>query len=65
MTSNLCRKLSVGQSLSLDGGRIVVTLQEKSGRQAALRLTLAEDVVVDKPRVAANDPRLTAIPKGS
>ena len=61
MSSVLCRQLAVGESLSLDGGRVIVTLQEKSGRRAALKLTLKDDVVVDKPRVAANDAQ---IPKG-
>lgn len=56
MTSRLCRQMAVGESLSLDGGRIIVTLKERSGRRALLQLTLAEDVIVDKPRVAANDP---------
>lgn len=56
MSSTLCRQIAVGQSVAFDNGRIVVTLQEKSGRRASLQLTLHDDVVVDKPRVAANDP---------
>ena len=55
MKTTLTRQVAVGESLSFDGGRIVLTVQEKSGRRSALKLTLAEDVVVDKPRVAAND----------
>ena len=52
----LLRRIAIGETLSFDGGRIVVTLQEKTGRRASLRLDLARDVVVDKPRIAANDP---------
>jgi hypothetical protein len=55
MRTTLIRQVAVGESLSFDGGRIVLTVQEKSGRRSALKLTLAEDVVVDKPRIAAND----------
>lgn len=56
MTStNLIRNLRVGEPLSFDGGRIKVELEYRSGNAARLRLTLAEDVVVDKPRTAAND----------
>lgn len=53
--TTLIRNLRVGDQLSLDGGRIKIGLEDKSGRSARLRLTLAEDVVVDKPRTAAND----------
>ena len=55
MSTTLIRQVAVGESISFDHGRIVLTVQEKSGRRSALRLTLAEDVVVDKPRVSAND----------
>ncbi|QNK66081.1 hypothetical protein [Variovorax sp. PAMC26660] len=63
MTSSttLIRMLRVGESLSFDQGRIKVELEEKSGRTARLRLTLGETVVVDKPRVAANDGAESAI----
>jgi len=54
MTStNLIRNLRVGEPLSFDGGRIKVELEFRSGTAARLRLTLAEDVVVDKPSVSA------------
>lgn len=50
MTStNLIRNLRVGEPLSFDGGRIKVELEFRSGTAARLRLTLAEDVVFDKP----------------
>lgn len=55
MSTSLTRQVAIGESLSFDGGRIVITVQEKSGRRAALKLVLAEDVIVDKPRVSAND----------
>jgi hypothetical protein len=55
MNTTLIRQIAIGEKLSFDGGRIVIVLQDKSGRRAALRLLLHEDVVVDKPRVSAND----------
>ncbi len=55
-TTSLTRNLAVGECISLDGGRIVVTVLEKTGRRAALRVTMARDVVVDRPGPAANDP---------
>lgn len=39
----LLMDLRVGESLTLDGGRVVVTLQEKSGQRAKLRLVLDSD----------------------
>jgi hypothetical protein len=55
--TTLHRNIGIGDSLSFDGGRIIVTLQERTGRRAALRLVLAQDVQVDKPRNEANDPK--------
>jgi len=59
MSANLIRQIAMGESLSFDQGRIRVTLQDKSGRRASLKLELAEDVTVDKPRqgghLACND----------
>ena len=55
MTNTLMRQVAVGESLSFDHGRIVLTLQEKSGRQAALKIRLQENVVVDKPRLPVNE----------
>ena len=63
MSSTLIRHVAVGESLSFDNGRIVLTVQEKSGRRSALKLTLAQDVVVDKPRVSANDEHKSQDPK--
>ena len=54
-TTTLFRMVRVGEQVSFDNGRVTVVLQEKSGRTARLRLDLHEDVVVDKPRVSAND----------
>lgn len=55
MSTNLFRMLRVGDTLSFDQGRVKLSLEDKSGRTARLRLTLHEDVVIDKPRIAAND----------
>lgn len=54
-STTLVRELRYGEQLSFDGGRIVVRVEERSGRRVGLYVTLQEDVVVDKPRVAAND----------
>ncbi|WP_213956338.1 hypothetical protein [Variovorax sp. dw_954] len=53
--STLIRNLRIGERLSFDNGRIVLGLDGNSPKTARLRLTLHEDVVVDKPREAAND----------
>ncbi|MBO9680949.1 MAG: hypothetical protein J7556_22210 [Acidovorax sp.] len=58
--SKLVRELRYGEQLSFDGGRIVVQVEERSGRRVGLRLTLHEAVVVDKPGAAANDARAGA-----
>lgn len=59
--TTLIRNLRIGDQLSFDNGRIKLGLEDKSGRAARLRLTLAEDVVVDKPRTAANDAAVAAV----
>ena len=56
--TTLIRNLCVGDQLSFDNGRIKLGLEEKSGRAARLRLTLAEEVLVDKPRVPSHDERI-------
>ncbi|MBH2008290.1 MAG: hypothetical protein I8H71_01185 [Xanthomonadaceae bacterium] len=50
--STLHRHIAIGETLSFDDGRIVVTLQDRTGRSASLRLELADDVRVDKPSEA-------------
>lgn len=57
---SLLMDVKVGQSLSLDGGRIVMTVEEKSGQRVKLRLQLPEDVKVDraKPQSGALHARL-------
>lgn len=54
-TINLIRDLKVGECVSFDGGRLTVCLREKSGRSARLKFVVADTVVIDKPRQAAND----------
>ena len=49
MSANLIRQIAMGESLSFDQGRIRVTLQDKSGRRASLKLELAEDVTWTSP----------------
>ncbi|MDR0215551.1 MAG: hypothetical protein LBJ15_16335 [Comamonas sp.] len=49
----LIRQIKAGESLSFDGGRLVVTLLQRTngrgGSRAELCLRLEDDVVVDKP----------------
>ncbi len=45
----LIRQIKAGESLSFDGGRLVVTLRQRTGSRAELSLHLEDDVVVDKP----------------
>lgn len=40
--------VKVGESISIDRGRIVVTLLEKSGQRAKLGFDAAKDAVVNK-----------------
>ena len=46
----LTRNMRVGEALSFDGGRIVVRLEERTGRSSArIRCEMSVDVVVAKP----------------
>lgn len=45
----LCRQLLPGESISFDGGRLVITVQEKTGRRARLTFSMRQDVVIDRP----------------
>lgn len=51
MTSRvLTRNMRVGETLTFDNGRIVLRLEERTGRSSArIRCELSEDVVVTKP----------------
>lgn len=42
--------LKVGQSMTIDGGRIVITLEAKSGQRAQLRIEADKKVQVQVPR---------------
>lgn len=48
-TSSLTRNLRVGERVSFDNGRVVVTLEAKSGQQARLNFRVDKQVQVDKP----------------
>ena len=50
----LRRELEVGEKLSLDDGRVVITLEEKSGRKARFKMEIQDWVRVDKPSMASN-----------
>lgn len=45
--------LRVGESLSIDGGKCLITLLEKSGQRAKLAFIAGDDVAVVKGKKAA------------
>lgn len=47
------RNLADGEVISLDGGRVRITLQKRSGRLSRVTLDLAADVVIDRPTADA------------
>lgn len=47
--ASLSRTLRVGDELSFDNGRIVIRLEEQSGKRARLNLQIDRDIKVDKP----------------
>lgn len=49
----LTRTVRVGETITFDDGRIVVTFLERSGRNARIRFDLAHDVIVNKPGFTA------------
>lgn len=51
--------LGVGDSLTFEDGRIVLTIEEKSGRRARLKVEMVEHLKVErKPRVQAPESRV-------
>ncbi len=55
MANTLVRDLHYGEQISFENARIVVRVEERGGKRIRLHVRLNEDVVVDKPRVSAND----------
>ena len=53
-TRSLHIELRAGQSISLDNGRIVVQLMDKSGKVAQLRVTAPPDVSIQRPGPAVS-----------
>lgn len=47
-------EVRVGEGISIDGGRIVVVLEEKSGQRARLCFEAPKDVAIERVRPAAN-----------
>lgn len=45
-------ELRAGESMKLDGGRIVVYLTDKTGKVAQLRVTAPEEVTIQRPNQA-------------
>lgn len=52
--TTLRRELEAGETLSLDDGRVVIQLEEKSGRKARFKIKILDFVRVDKPNMASN-----------
>lgn len=52
-TRSLFVELRAGESAVLDGGRITVTLESKTGKVAQLRITAPQDVPIKHPGQAA------------
>lgn len=46
--TRLTRNMAEGESLSFDGGRIVFTVEQRSGRLARVCFEMAPDVVIDR-----------------
>ena len=52
----LTRNMRVGEAITFDNGRIVLRLEERTGRSTArIRCVLHADVVVNKPGEAVQD----------
>lgn len=47
---SLFRDLREGEAVSLDGGRIVVSLEHKSGQRARLKFALQDDVSIERAK---------------
>lgn len=61
MKSHLSIDLKPGESVSIDSGRVVVRLEEKSGKRARLTFEAAKDVSIKPVRT---NPVLDVIGRG-
>lgn len=57
----LSRRLAVGEKLSFDDGRIVLSLEARSGRRATIRMVIDESLKVDKP-IKEDAPQIDSAP---
>lgn len=48
----LRRELEAGESVSFDNGRVVITMEEKSGRKARLKIEIESTIRLDKPNMS-------------
>lgn len=55
MKRTLLMDVKVGESLTIDGGRIVVTVEEKSGRRVKLRF-VHDDAKIERVDLARPEP---------
>lgn len=46
--------LKVGQSMTIDGGRIVISLTEKTGQRAQLKVLAAPDIKIERPGASSS-----------
>lgn len=61
MKSHLSIDLKQGESVSIDGGRVVVTLEDKSGKRARLTFEADKSVAIKPVRTS---PVLAQIQRG-
>jgi sRNA-binding carbon storage regulator CsrA len=59
-TRTLVLDVKVGDSVSVDGGRVVMTVQHKSGQQARIAFTAPEAVTIEPVRAR---PAMEAVAK--
>ena len=49
----LRRNMEAGETVSVDNGRVVITMEEKSGRKARLKIQIDPGLHLDKPSLSA------------
>jgi hypothetical protein len=60
MQRSLYIDLAIGESLGINGGKVRLTLEEKSGRRARLKAVFEDSQSVEPPRVQQMSASLAA-----
>lgn len=47
-------EIRTGETVAIDGGRVLVTLEEKSGQRARLRFEATKDVAIERVKPETN-----------